>query len=38
MIRFECLNVINRHKKGETSFFTLKADMTKAYDKFDWNF
>lgn len=38
MIGFECLNLIKRHKKGNTGFFALKADMAKAYDRVEWSF
>lgn len=38
MIGFESLNLIKRHKKGKTSFFALKADMAKAYDRVEWRF
>jgi hypothetical protein len=38
LIAFECFHAIHRSRKGEDSFFAYKMDLSKAYDRVDWEF
>jgi hypothetical protein len=38
LIAFECFHAIHRSKNGEHSFCAYKLDLTKAYDRVDWDF
>ena len=35
---YELLHTIKRKKKGRVRFATLKLDLSKAYDRLNWNF
>ncbi|XP_074283832.1 uncharacterized protein LOC141608369 [Silene latifolia] len=38
LLAHEALHKINTHKKGKYGRFAFKADMSKAYDRVDWDF
>jgi hypothetical protein len=38
LIAFECFHNIQRYKKKEGSFCAYKLDLTKAYERVDWNY
>ena len=38
LVAFETLHYMRNHNAGKTSFMALKLDMSKAYDKIEWNY
>ena len=38
MITYEMNHFLKRKTKGKVGYAALKADMSKAYDRFEWNF
>jgi hypothetical protein len=38
LIAFECFHAIHRARKGDDQFCAYKLDLTKAYDRVDWEF
>jgi hypothetical protein len=38
MVAFEALHTINSRIKGNEGFMALKLNMSKAYDRIEWNF
>ncbi|XP_074287994.1 uncharacterized protein LOC141613155 [Silene latifolia] len=38
LLAHEAIHKINSHKKGKHGFFAYKTDMSKAYDRVNWNF
>ena len=38
MITYEMNHFLKRKTKGKVGYAALKADMSKAYDRVDWNF
>lgn len=38
IIGYECLHKIRYRRKGKQSYMTLKLDISKAYDRIEWNF
>jgi hypothetical protein len=38
LIAFECFHAIHRSKNGDESFCAYKLDLSKAYDRVDWEF
>jgi hypothetical protein len=37
-VAFEVLHTLNGQTKGRERFLALKLDMTKAYDRIEWDF
>lgn len=38
IVSFECMHWIRNDKKTKSGFAALKLDMSKAYDRVEWNF
>ena len=38
LIAFECMHTIKQERNQENSFCAYKLDLSKAYDRVDWNF
>lgn len=38
MVGLECMNCIRTKKKDKTWYVAFKLDMSKAYDKVEWNY
>ena len=38
LVAFETLHYMQNHNKGKTSFMALKLDMSKAYDRVEWEY
>jgi hypothetical protein len=38
LVAFEALHTLNGQTKGRERFLALKLDMTKAYDRIEWDF
>ena len=38
LVAFEALHTMDSHMKGREGFMALKLDMSKAYDRVEWNF
>ena len=38
LVAFETLHHLKNKRKGKTGFMTLKLDMSKAYDRVEWDF
>jgi hypothetical protein len=38
LIAFECIHSLQHVKNGDNSLCTYKVDLSKAYDRVDWNF
>jgi hypothetical protein len=38
LITFECLHALNNGRNSCKRFGALKLDLTKAYDRVDWNY
>ncbi|XP_075659063.1 uncharacterized protein LOC142628921 [Castanea sativa] len=38
LVAFETLHCMKNHNSGQTGFMALKLDMSKAYDKVEWNY
>ena len=38
LIAFETLHHLKNKRKGKLGFMALKVDMSKAYDRVEWNF
>ena len=37
-LAFETLHCVKNHNSGQTCFMALKLDMSKAYDRIEWNY
>lgn len=38
LIGFECIHVINSKRKGKDGYIIMKLDMSKAYDRVEWDY
>ena len=38
LVAFETLHYIRNHNKGKSGFMALKFDMSKAYDRVEWEY
>lgn len=38
MVSYEVMHYLKRKKVGKDGFMALKLDMSKAYDRIEWNF
>ena len=38
LVAFETLHCMKNHNSGKTGFMVIKLDMSKAYDRVEWNY
>ena len=38
MIAFEFMHYLNKKNEGKESYMSIKLDMSKAFDRVEWNF
>lgn len=38
VVEFKCIHALNNRRSGKSGIVTLKLDMSKAYDKVEWEY